>query len=81
MSFKVGQKVVCIEQDAVDMRTGHINPCPKVDEVVEIQFIEPGGFLQFANYAIHRFYDPKCFRPLDYDFVEGVLESIKKVKA
>lgn len=80
--FRVGQKVVCVAdftqwESYID---GSISHGPKKNEILIIDFIEEfnGGFyLGFDKYDTKEGYDPDYFRPLDYGFVEEVLEKIK----
>ena len=79
MAFKIGQKVVCIKQ-------GSWEPCydqvdPKYNKVYTIFSISENlgvAYLQLLGIDPLRFYDSIQFRPLDYDFVNEVMEMIEE---
>lgn len=88
--FKVGQKVVCVQEFCGKDKNGNIPYSVRIGAVKfpiknEIYTIEESGeFLileELVSFSIcgerHRFYSKK-FRPLDETFATEVLEQIKE---
>ncbi len=79
--FKVGQKVVCIKEfegvyegfPELSMR----NKLPVKGCIYTILEICADGYLALVGFSYSGIYDPNKFRPLDYDFVEEVIEQVK----
>ena len=77
MSFKVGEKVVCIEDDSLCVNDFTIMPSPNVGDIVEIiEISKTGEWLTFIEYDYNFEYDASKFRKLDYDFVEEVIKQV-----
>ncbi len=82
--FKVGQKVVFISESIPNF----FMSCPAKGEIVTIKsfdydFDETSIVLveyEFAPSGLPQCYATKRFRPLDYDFVEEVIEQVKPEK-
>ena len=81
-NFKIGQKVACINAKSANTPMDGSAPMDLVDEgVYTIRSIEyfddtPMAFLELTIYPGVAF--ESCdFRPLDYDFVDAIVEQIK----
>ena len=87
MNFKIGQKVVCINAEAAN----NIHPSCKnppiglviQNEIYTILFIDYDfeiPCLVFEEIGGHTYFEHHDFRPLDYSFVDKLLESLKQEK-
>lgn len=78
MSFKVGQKIVCIKYDPICELSKTIMPAPKKHEIVTIINIkQDDGYFMLKEYNEYYSYKPKDFRPLNHDFANNLLNNIK----
>lgn len=85
MSFKIGQKVVCICSSGwMDFRTFKTVEGPNYNEIVTISGFDTNGWLFLKEYPSNdaEGYAPSEFKPLqlDYDFVSQILEKVKPLE-
>jgi len=80
-NFKIGEKVVCIGVNDIDIHTNEKTEHPKIKDIVTISFIASDGWLCFEEYGFVIEYEPYNFRKLDYAHTERIcaeiIESLK----
>lgn len=75
MSFRTGQKVICIETPTPCIcGCGSIGKVKKND-IVRIKVIHDDGHLEFFEDDTMS-YEPEIFRPLDESYAENILSGI-----
>lgn len=80
-TFRVGQKVVCVDTEIFDADGDFVTDHPKKNEIVEIDAIDLDGYLSLVGYSEYR-YDQINFRPIDESFGERICAEItEKVKS
>lgn len=86
MSFKIGQKVVCVKEGCAD--GGWVYDGPVKGEICKIDFVRQflgHTYLVLEGYntlmgGIERVdFNAACFRPVDETFGEEVTESLEQV--
>ena len=90
--FRIGQRVVCIKHDPINVADGKSYPAPQEGEIVTILNFNSKGLLYLKEYSKEfetpwGYYDNIVFEPwnfkpleLDYNFVEEVIKQVQPQK-
>lgn len=83
MNFKIGQKVVCVDDGKpwkiVSTGVVQTGRHPQGNEIVTVKGFGSDGFLFLKEYSPHHSYSPKDFRALD-QVAKGVAMTFEKLK-
>lgn len=73
-------KLVCVAIDDKCMDDGTRHDAPEIGEIVTVVYTYSCGYYRLKGYDNGYVFNPKCFKPIHYQFAEEALMAIKEME-